>query len=257
MKILIAGSTHVNNFWKRDLLSMWAACLEQKNPDCDLLCVDSCSPITPESFLQWGVKSHFCDDPLEFERLSKAEKKTIIRFVDDIKHPFYGGGTLDAGSQALALMASYAITHGYDYWAYIEGDVLFAEPIRAICEKMEKHKIGWATMLDPVYRWIQSETMFFSVEWLKSANFIERFAWKTPVQAMDRMSYVEVRLERTFKDDLWVLPLRGFKNESNQVKWDNVSKMAGEQGLSYLTHCPDFGLYEKFLHLHGVSINGG
>lgn len=253
-KILIAGSVHVNNFWKRDLLQYWDACLSQKNLDCDLLLVDSCSPIMPEHFLGWGVESHLCDDPLEFPKLKTTTKKTIIRMIEDIKHPFYGGGTLDAGSQALALMATYAINQAYDYWVYIEGDALFARPIRPLCDKLARHKIGWASCLDPIYRWVQSEVMFFGVDWLKKANFIERFNWKTPVNRLDRMSFVEARIERTFGDDLFFLPLRGFKNEANQARWDNMQNMIKTHGLDFITHTNDFGLYEKFLQLHGVKV---
>jgi hypothetical protein len=255
-RILIAGSCHVNTNSKRELLKLWYRILSERNPGCDFLIVDCCSPIPPADFMGWGDEI-FCLEPEEPPgRPSSIKKlgKVIVRFVEDVGHPFYAGGTpLDGGSQAIVLMASYAMANGYDHLVTIEGDVLFAPAVEPICAKLARHKIGWASPLEPTYRWVENQIMFLDVEWLRETNFIERFGWKTPVNKLDRKTYVEVRMERDFAEDLFILPIRGFRNEGQRVTWNNIDKQFEDGCLDYLCHCADFGLYEKFLRLHGIK----
>lgn len=253
-RTLIAGACHVNTFAKRELLKMWYALLKAKNPDADFLIVDCCSPILPVDFMGWGEESMaLCIEPEEPPSAPRGGN-TIIRFTDDVKHPFYeGGGTLDGGSQAIALMTSYAMAQGYDFLVCIEGDVLFAREVLPFCEKIRRHNVGFATCMEPSYQWIENQIMFFDVAWLQQSNFLERFAWRTPVDRMDRETYVEVRMERDFGEDLFLLPLRGFRNEKGQVNWNNIDSVVKGQGLDYLCHCADFGIYGKFMRIKGVT----
>lgn len=253
-RTLIAGAVHVNTKAKAELLKMWYALLRAKNQEADFLVADCCSPLPPVDFMGWGEEAMMiCMEPEEPPAPTSPSKHVIIRFADDIKHPFYeGGGTLDGGSQAIALMASYALAQGYDHLVTIEGDVLFARDVGPICQKLRRHKVGIATCMEPTYQWIENQIMFLDVAWLREGKFLERFAWRTPVDRLDRKTYGEVRMERVFGEELFLLPIRGFRNEKGQVNWGNIDKVVQEQGLDYLCHCADFGIYEKFMRLKGV-----
>lgn len=234
-RVLIYGSSWVNNFHVRDLCKLWAKVTRYLNPNERIVLLDSDSPIKPSEFM-----------PTEFEI-------EHYQFGDNPGH-LHRHGQGDGAGRALCKGIELAIDDNYDYVVYIEGDLIFAHPVMPIIKRMAKHGIRFAAVMDTTYFFLEGGLYFMDVAYLKATDFIGRYDWQdnSPERQTEEP---EFRTEKIVKDELWLLPLRGLRNDYNQVTRSNL--MSHRRGLDYITHCRDFGLYAKFIEMNGIKFDGG
>lgn len=270
-RTLIFGATWCANEEKRELAKLWARVLARTSPECDILVIDCDSPFRPGNFLKEEGFSH-CTTPVEewkpddvavmfAPRESIEFKGSVIEptplklaasFSNNIGHLSLGGG--DGWGRSFCKGLEIAIASGYDYVAYIEPDLLFAPPVMPIIEKMHRCGVKAAAPIDLVYHFIANEIMFLNVEYLKQSRFVERYDWANP-PPLSRETVPEKRCEDLLADELFILPLRGIRNDHGQLTRHNIRdrNVIHPMGLSYVTHCQDFALYEIFMDMHGLS----
>lgn len=227
MRILIAGTSWVATIARRDIVSLWAKLNLHLNHDCDILIVDSPGAYDPAQFIEDERIKHF-------------------RFGDNIGHLSLGGG--DGYGRAFCKSLEIAIEQEYDYVISTDSDILCARPIRPICERMAKTGVKIAAPLERNYMFVENGLVFADVRWLKESRFVERYDWEHFAGILP-----ELHFEKIAGDDLWLLPLRGLRNDQNQITWQNFSTVMS-YGFDTLTHCSDFSLYAKFLKRNGINL---
>ena len=249
-KTLIAGACFVKTHQRRDITKLWAKLNAHLNPDCDILLVDSASPISPSNFLDWGkhVVWHVENDsdiPSD-ARERQDYSRFIVRFNDDLGHR--AGALRD-----IPMCLRMAVEMGYENVALIEPDLLFSQPVTPIFEKMKKANVKAAAPLDMAYQFVEMGLMFFDVRYLRETNFPTRCVCDETEYSKTR-EWPEVTYEKLLGDDLWILPLRGLRNDGARLNWKNFDSKSFPYGISYLTHCNEFGLDHKFLRFNGITL---
>jgi hypothetical protein len=111
MRVLIFGTVYCDSEAKRHLAGQWGDLHAALNRDCDLLLVDSSSPLAVH-----GVPT--------------------LQLGDNIGH--LGRKGRDGWGRAFCAGLQYAIDHGYDCAVHIEGDSLLRQPVRKFCEFMDE-----------------------------------------------------------------------------------------------------------------------
>lgn len=188
--------------------------MAERNGRCDALIVDSCStmlPHVPSSVWYYG-------------------------YGENVGHLSRGGR--DGWGRAFCHGLNYAVEHGYDYVAHVECDSLCRLDLASEAEELELGSDVVATI--PLSSWpghIETGLMFFSVDWLRSSYFVERYDWA------HRTKYPEP--EKVVKDicgsDLTMMECRGMRDDFHELTVDNL----GERHLDWLTHAP-LAVMEKF-----------
>lgn len=248
MKTLIAGAAFVKTHYKRDITKLWARLNAHLNPDCDILLIDSASPIPVASFIGWQSPQVWElgeTPPLDAKDHPEASR-FIARFKDDLGHR--AGALRD-----IPMCLKMAVAMGYERFALIECDLLFAQPVTPIFERMEKANVKAAAPMDMVYQFVEMGLMFFDVAYLRETGFHEKCACDENIYSKTR-EWPERTYEKMLGDDLWILPLRGMRNDGARLNWKNFDDKSFPYGLDLLTHCNDFGLYEKFIRYNGVKL---
>jgi hypothetical protein len=226
-RILIAGTSYVDNEYTRELCQLWFRTLKHLNPNEDFILIDACSPFDPLVFL--------------------PKETNIFRFEENVGAITRGGG--DGAGRGCAKAMELAIEGGYDYVCVYESDFIMAQAIRPIINRMHKAgvKVAVPSLATP-YQFCEWGCCFFNVQYLKDTKFIERYDWKnTP-----KWPLVEMRLEKMFGDDLFLLNIQGFRNESNQLNVANIANNFPYGVCRWLTHCADPNLYVRMLELNNV-----
>jgi hypothetical protein len=183
-RILIFGTSYINTADKQWLAEQWARVLKDKNPDCDLLIVDSASPMHIPS----GVE--------------------LFQFPDNIGHLMSTGR--DGFGRAFCKGLDLAVERGYDAVAAIDADYLFMQPVRPIAEAIA----GFASPPGPPYPWCELGISFASCAWLKDSKLTTRYDW----QHMSRDVFPEHRFRELAEPDFkWLYNLRGYRNDDGRV----------------------------------------
>lgn len=234
-KTLIVGTTYCNAPEKAELLRMWAALNEKLSPECDVIVIDSCSPmdvlkVLPAFAAGYAHRGYY-----------KIEK--------DVGSLQKGGQ--DGPGQAFCKGVEFAISGGYEYFAHIETDCLFAKPVGPIISSMEKAGVKCAAPMDFTHSFLETQVLFMSVPWLRDKNYIEAYDWTNPSKRAN--PYHEVWLEKFAGDDLFCLPLRGCRNDLDKITVNNCHLAFG-RGWDYISHARDFGLYRRFMEYNNISI---
>lgn len=250
-RTLITAATWCPTEEKRELAKLWARGLAKTSPECDVLVIDCDSPFRPGAFLK--AEGYLDVGGFDLiDSLGKDWNRVVCTFPDNIGHLSLGGG--DGWGRSFCKGIEIAIASGYDYVAYIEPDLLFAPPVMPIIEKMHRCGVKAAAPIDLVYHFIANEIMFLNVDYLRESRFVERYAWANP-PPLSRETVPEKRCEDLLADELFILPLRGIRNDHGQLTRYNIRdrNVIHPMGLSYVTHCQDFALYEIFMDMHGLS----
>ncbi len=226
-RILIAGTSWVATIPRRDLVQLWAKVTAHLNPDCDMIVVDSPGPYNPSEFISDDRIRHF-------------------RFEDNIGHLSLGGR--DGYGRAFVKSLQIAIDEGYDYVISMDTDILCAAPFSPLCARMAKAGVKISCPLEPNYHFVENGIVFADVKWLKESDFIARYDWETP-----RPIIPELHFEKVAGEDLFLMPLRGMRNDQNAITWENISYVL-PYGFDFITHCADFNLYHKFLKRNGIKV---
>jgi hypothetical protein len=226
-KILIAATSWVPDETARELAKLAYRTIRTLNPDEPTVVIDSCSPFDPNIFLPGAA--------------------VVYRFDDNVGAINRGGR--DGAGRALSRAIQHAIDENYDYVAVQELDFMFVKPIRPIIERMQKAGVKVASPgLAAPYAFVEWGIFFMNVGWARDSKFIERYDW----EHSQTWPLVEVKLEQLCGDDLFLLGLRGQRNEGNQLNVANLANCFPYTNPVWLTHCADHNVYARMLELNGV-----
>jgi hypothetical protein len=226
-KILIAATSWVPDETARELAKLAYRTIRTLNPDESVIIVDSCSPFDPNQFL--------------------PDAPPIQRFDENIGAINRGGG--DGAGRSLCRAIQCAAISGYDYVAVQELDFIFAKPIRPIINRMHKAGVKIASPgLAAPYAFVEWGIFFVNVAWARESKFVERYDWPHS----QPWPLVEIKLEQLAGDDLFLLGLRGQRNEGNQLNVANLANCFPYTNPVWLTHCADHNVYARMLELNGV-----
>ena len=243
MRTLIACQTHIRTPEEAKLLGIWCEMRQLHDPSAHFLIVDNNSPLPLGGALywkQWNDHRILHDDDVP----KIADVRSIARFRDALGHPFHDGTLQRSGSdRGFIKMLEIAIASGYDKFAYIEMDVLFALPVASIFERMSKPCACGPLVTHGKFP--ETGLLFLDVEHIWKTDFIAKYNWKGSV-----IPEGEKRLWNILGDSLELLPLRGRR--------DGATMRPGElpeiwpDGIDFLTHA-HMGVYADFLRVNGFA----
>lgn len=162
MRILIFATTYIQTEEQARLFDQWVVVNRLRNADCDMLAVDSCSPLRDRVAIY-------------------SPEVQIIDFADNIGHLARGGG--DGWGRAFCAGIEWAIRQKYDYVVHVEGDSLFRLSVKTICEQMaNEYIVALGTPVHGTKRvengWVETGLMFFATNFLKETKFVESYDWQ-------------------------------------------------------------------------------
>lgn len=230
MKTLIVATTYEKTVERAKVHDMWIQLHSKLNPDCDILVVDSCSPYKP------FLKERFSMDMEWFHG-----KRYFYKFPDNIGHlewPNESPEGRDGAGRAFCYGFFYAIENNYDYVVHIEGDSLFRLKVQDVTKKMKSKNIlvtGVPYHHKNRYNLIETGLMFFSVDYLRNTNFIDRYDWSTQEHC------VEVFITCLVGPDFVKMPWNASRGDIKPINMENVLT------FDWITHVP-LDVYEKFYH---------
>ncbi len=236
MRTLIATQAHLRTPDEQRLLRIWETM--RLGDGKDLLIVDNASPL-PLDLKQtfWMTRLIMNDDHVP----KLLRSFTIARFRDALGHPFHDAVLERSGSdRAFIKMLEIAIASGYDKFAYIEMDLLFALPVASIFERMTK-----PCACGPLVshgKFPETGLLFFDVEYIWKHDVIGRYNWRGSV-----IPEGEKRLWNILGDDLELLPLRGHR-DGGSTKPGELAELWPD-GIDFLTHAT-MPVYADFLRLN-------
>jgi hypothetical protein len=215
VRILVFGTVYCDTEEKRALADLWGRFHREINPGCDLLLVDSCSP-----YFVGGVP--------------------VLQLGDNIGHLARGGR--DGWGRAFCAGLRYAIDHGYDYVAHVEGDSLLRRSVTSVAEEMRS--AGIRVISVPVrgtrrleIDWVETGLMMFCVDYLRRSNFTGRYDWRD-CEPKRRYPYTPEwhvhRIVSREDDRLVMMPWRAERGDRGQITLENVGQ------YDWITHAaPD------------------
>jgi hypothetical protein len=226
-RILIAGTSHVHDEYTRELCKLWYRVVKTLNPEDDFILIDCGSPFDPRQFL--------------------PEKTEVFRFEENIGAINRGGK--DGAGRGVCMAVEWAIKGGYDYVAITEADFFFCEPVRKIINRMNKSGVKVASPGFAVPFWFPEFGIFFlDVEYAKEFDFIGKYDW----QNTQTYPLLEIKLENLFGDDLFMLGIRGQRNDYNQVNVANLANNYPYGNCKWLTQNRDPNVYLRLLEVNGI-----
>lgn len=237
--ILIVGTTYLNSPSKVELLRIWSGLVDRNSPGCDVVVIDSASPIRAIDRLP-----AFDEVMIEDGDIPRLEGcNTVFRFTEDIGHPIVSRNPSRDFMKGLEI----AIENGYDYVVHWETDCLFSRGVSEIVEKMARSGVEVAAPFEANQQFIETQLIFFSVPYLKKSGFVNKYkrAYKP------KEIFSELCVELLCDKEIFILPLRGMRNNFNLLTPDNMG-LVFRHGIDWLSHCDDFGCYVEFLRMNEV-----
>jgi hypothetical protein len=238
MRTLIACQTHIRTADEQKLLDVWTTMrdrIDGRFPD--LLVIDSAGPLHARLPAWWNERRILHDDHVP----ETIGGHTVARFKDALGHPFHDGVLQRSGSdRAFIKMLEIAIASGYDRFAYIEMDLLFALPVQSIFDRMTK-----PCACGPLVnhgKFPETGLLFLDVEYIWKTGFIDKYNWKGSV-----VPEGEKRMWNILGDNLEMLPLRGHR-DAGLTKPGELAELWPD-GIDFLTHA-HMGVYADFLRLN-------
>jgi hypothetical protein len=226
-RILVAMTSHCPDEYTRDLCKLNHRVIRTLNPDDDFSLIDCGSPFDPNQFLPDGTN--------------------IFRFEDNIGAINRGGR--DGAGRGVCKAVEMAIDGGYDYVAITESDFFFCQPARPIINKMHKAGVKVASPGFATPFWFPEWGIFFiNVHYAKEFDFIGKYDWPNT----STYPLLEIKLERLFGDDLFMLGIRGQRNDYNQVNVANLANNYPYGNCQWLTQNRDPNVYLRLLELNGI-----
>ncbi len=243
MRTLIATQTHLRTEDEGKLLRIWEQM--RLNERANLLVIDSAGPRNVMDYLKdrslstsgWDIQRLPNDDYIPFMR----HWLTVARFHDALGHPFHDAVLERSGSdRSFIKMLEIAIASGYDKFAYIEMDLLFALPVQSIFDHMTK-----PCACGPLVshgKFPETGLLFFDVEYIWKKDLIGKYNWRGSV-----IPEGEKRLWNILGDDLELLPLRGHR-DGGSTKPGELAELWPD-GIDFITHCTQ-PVFADFLRLN-------
>jgi hypothetical protein len=219
VKVLIFGTVYCDTEEKRSLAGQWGALHRALNPGCDLLLVDSKSPLAIH-----GVPT--------------------LQLGDNIGHLARAGQ--DGWGRAFCAGLRYAIVNEYDYVVHVEGDSLFRLSAHTFCGFMRDQDLptfvcGINGTRYEEFAWVETGIMFFETHYLRSHHFIERYNW-TDGKAKRYPNTPEAVIWKMLSEDnaLNMVPIRVMRDDKGILTPDNLGEY---DWISHTT--PD--IYNRFV----------
>lgn len=160
MRILIFGTVYCDTTEKYKLAQQWVELHRRINPSCDLVLVDSSSPIALDAL---------------------NEHAQVLQMGDNIGHLSRGGK--DGWGRAFCEGMTWALQYKYDWIVHIEGDSLCRLNIERICKFADRQGID--AMSVPVRGtkrdekdWIETGIMMLRAPFVRRHRLIEMYDWK-------------------------------------------------------------------------------
>ena len=243
---LLFGTFYVDSPDRDQLTELWKKLhLTLNGRDCDFLAVDSQSPI--KKFEDWT--------PYD----GKRHKRSYFNFPDNIGHLSRRSVTQgrDGWGRAFCKGLEIACELGYRYVAHIEGDSLFRLRVADVVRQMKAEGIDCAStdvrgMKAKVLetQWIETGLMFFSTDYIKRSDFINRYDW--PRRQVTPTPERWIRLNILQKDlndkQLKIMPWKAWRADKNEITKDTIAQL----DLDWVTHQHDSaqqGVYSKFVEM--------
>lgn len=226
MKTLIFGTSYVHGAAAAEVFRMWADMTSKKNPNTDVLVVDSDSPnkvyaeIVNRILFRWAL------------------------FKLNIGHLSRGGG--DGWGRAFCYGLRRAIELDYDWVVHIECDLLFARPVAEVIAKMAANGVRAAAPMAMPYQFIETALSFWNVAYLKEVDLIGRYDWRHPPA---NGILPEQRIGQICAGELFALPLRGLRNDMGM----NAQQLQQSfpTGIDWITHA-ELPVLRKFVEMNDV-----
>lgn len=247
---LLVGMCWLPTEHARMTLEIWTRLQLALNPDCDILVIDSQSPVDPMHAIgNFG----FVDRALAAsdEIPTGLAPLTLVRFPDNVGHLSRGG--LNGAGRALCKGIEIGLANGYSFIANVECDMMLGRSISALLARMNKARVRFAAPFDSDYRFLETGIMLWQAEWLRRSNFVARYSWQTPLPPG---VFPEHHAAALGGDDLWYLPLTGLRNDQNRVTTTNYASLF-PRGLDYITHVRDIALLHKFMDMNKIAAASG
>ncbi|MDE2097112.1 MAG: glycosyltransferase [Patescibacteria group bacterium] len=230
-RTLIFGTSYVGNYTQLETFALWAKVTRKLNPDTNILVVDSGSP-------------------LDLHKAAQENQIQIFHHEDNIGHLNATGK--DGWGRAFTTGIQSAFLGEYDWIAALDCDLIFAKPVGPVIEKLARTNIKVAMPIATPFLFTETALCFASVPYLEKIDFIGKYDWQNPPRDQP-FNIPEVRCEKIFADDLFVLLLRGYRGHGGSVTWGNWDRCAA-YGLDWLHAVPDMGLYRRMLRMNGVDV---
>lgn len=232
LRVLIFATTYADTPERVRLTEQWVKLHGSLNPDCDLLLVDSASPLSLE---QAGANILFHSFPDNIGHLSR----------NGPNGPASGGR--DGWGRAFCKGLEIAADDGYDYAVHIEGDSLFRLPVMPIVNQMQGDGVDCLSVpVEGTKRkevgWVETGLMFFDVRYVADSGFIRKYDWPN----RKRSPTPEVIIHRILGPSLKMMPWKAERGDKSQITVDNVTQ------LDWVTHCHDSchesqQIYDRFV----------
>jgi SAM-dependent methyltransferase len=243
LRTLIVVTCYVDSAHRARLFDHCLTLTRKRNADCDLLVVDSHSPLCP------GVAKLIADKHGAFLPYSGTPARQMVySFPDNVGHLSRKGR--DGWGRAFCYGLDAAVQAGYDYVVHIEGDSLFRLPVLPIVRQMRRQKIAVQSIpvLGTKYEmrgWVETGLMFFSTEFLVESKLTQRYDWPNRRESPSP----EAVVRGLCGDKLQMASWKAWRGDKNQITADNIAEL----NLDWVTHCWDNDpVYDRFLE---VSLN--
>lgn len=224
---LSAGAEGAQNYGLR-LVELWAKVMRKVNPDCDILLIDSASPVDPSGID--GILVH--------------------RLDDNVGHLNNGG--MDGWGRSFTIGAMTAFDQKYAHVVYVDADIIMTAPVAPIVQKMARRGVKAAIPMCMSYHFLENGVMFLEAE--TAYDFVRAYKWEDRKLSPNPIDIPEMITEKLLADELFTLPLRIWRDDGNVLTVNNLEH-AFPYGLpDGLTHVRDFAVYQRFLELKGIKL---
>lgn len=206
MRILMFGTVYCDTEEKLRLARQWMQLHGRLNPGCDLVLVDSASPLRVRGDLH----------------------ARVMQLGDNIGH--LTKCDRDGWGRAFCAGLQYAVDKDYDYAVHVEGDSLLRLPVTPFCEFMREQELrsfvcGVNGTKFREFAWVETGVMLLSVPYVRDSNFIERYDWPDGKSKKYPHTPEAVIYEMLTRDDaLSVAPIRVMRDDRHVLTVDNVGE---------------------------------
>lgn len=234
MKTLIFATTYIDSEQRRSLLDLWLTITRKLNPYCDILIVDSASPLQP--IIDSSKHGLFVSyDP------SMTSKQMLHSFQDNIGHLSRGGR--DGWGRAFCFGLQAALDGQYEYVVHIEGDSLFRLPVMPIVQQMKRTlaavvstEVRGTPRVE--HQWVETGLMAFETAYVRGSNFIDKYDWANRSAVPTPENVIWNILGPALKLMAW----RTQRSDCGQITVENVEE------FDWITHVMgDEGVCDAFL----------
>jgi SAM-dependent methyltransferase len=238
-RVLIFLTCYVDSPHRARLLDRNIALTRALNPDCDVLVVDSHSPLYQGAgYLIDPKHGEFVPHP---HAPGLRAPRMVYSFPDNIGHLSRKGR--DGWGRAFCYGLEAAVSGRYDYVVHIEGDSLFRKPVMPIVRQMAADQTNVLSV--PVRGtkreergWVETGLMFFAVPFVRDSEFTRKYDWPN----RQVRPTPEVIVHNLCDADLKWADWKALRGDKNQITPGNVVD------LDWVTHCWDRDeVYDSFI----------